>query len=44
MATPNYYFWIDSLSRIETEVPEPPAPLLLFSALLVLLLKRYRAN
>jgi|GEM_PF-1583534 len=42
LADPSYYFLIDSFSRIETEVPEPPAPLLLFSALLVLMVKRFK--
>lgn len=40
-ANPSYYFSIDSFSRIETDVPEPSMPMLLFSALFIMLVKGY---
>ena len=40
-ADPSYYFLIDSFTRMETEVPEPSSPILMLSALLIVLLKRY---
>ncbi|RYE32458.1 MAG: hypothetical protein EOP48_31055 [Sphingobacteriales bacterium] len=42
LTSPNYYFNIDSFTRISTNVPEPSAPLLLFSGLLIVLVKRYK--
>lgn len=42
LANPSYYFSIDSFSRVATEVTEPSALILLFSALFVVLVKRYK--
>jgi len=42
LTSPGYHFTIDSFNRVRTEVPEPSAPLLLFSGLLIVLLKRYK--
>jgi hypothetical protein len=40
--SPNYYFSVDSFSRVRTDVPEPSIPLLLFSGLAILLIKRLK--
>jgi len=40
-ANASYYFSIDFFSSIETDVPEPSMPMLLFSALFIMLVKGY---
>lgn len=42
LTSPNYYFTIDSFIRTSTHVPEPAAPLLLFSGLLIALIRKFK--